>query len=328
MKLKLNTIIFSLIIMLIPFYNTFAAESSFEGEVSAQGQLVHVNGSEAKFDEYADTKDGVYGAADLKYNSESYFMRLNAEDIGYDTQKYSLDGGMWGKFKYDLYYNEIPHNMTFGAKSFFSGIGGSDLTGAPTPVSSWHKFDYETERKRFGGGISLDLLSPFFLDISAQTEKKEGIKPAGADGGSTLLFTELPEPVDYRTDSFHVEGGYSKRPFFASLSYDFSKFDNDDQALDFANPFTLAGDSVTLPPENKYYKLGFKGAIFLMYNTKISVNASSARATSDTDSNSILLTNSFKGKVDTKNLNAVLTSNPVKFLDAKLFYKYYDRANE
>ena len=332
MKLKLKIIIFSLVITLIPLYSAFAAEAVFEGEVTAQGQLVHVNGNEAKFNEYTDRKDGIYGAIGLRYEQDSYFMRFNAYDIGYDTQKYTLDGGMWGKFKYDLFYNEIPHNITFGAKTFYSGVGDSSLKikGDPDNVSTWHSFDYGTERKRFGGGVKLDLLKPFFLDISAQTEKKEGIKPAGGGGFSGPF--ELPEPIDYRTDTFKVEAGYSKKPFFASLSYFYSKFENDNQNLDFVIPDPLFGpvpDSITLPPDNKYYKVAFKGAVFLPLNSKFSVNAGTARAKSEGDANNIIAppVDRFRGKVDTDNVDLVLTSNPVSFLDGRLFYKYYDRDN-
>lgn len=95
MKLKLYAIMFSLVMVFIPF-SAFAEEAVFEGEVTARGQLVHVNGNEAKFDEYGDTKDGIYGTIGLRYEKDSYFMRFNAYDIGYDTQKYTLDGGMWG----------------------------------------------------------------------------------------------------------------------------------------------------------------------------------------------------------------------------------------
>ena len=316
--------------MLVPF-RAFADETVFEGEVTAQGQLVHVNGNEAKFDEYADTKDGIYGAIGLRYEKDSYFMRFNACDIGYDTQKYTLDGGMWGKLKYDLFYDEIPHNITFGAKTFFSGVGGPSLTinGNPDDVSTWHSFDYQTERKRYGGGVKLDILKPFFLDISAQSEKKEGIKPAGGGGFLGTGPFELPEPIDYRTDTVKVEGGYSKKPFFASLSYFYSKFENDNQNLDFINPDLGPGpDSITLPPDNKYYKVAFKGAVFLPLNTKFSLNAGTAKTKSEAIGNTVLGIDNFRGKVDTGNLDMVLTSNPVSFLDGRLFYKYYDRDNK
>jgi len=325
----------ALVMMLIPgslvFANETALGPAFEGEVTATGQLVHVNGNDAKFDEYADTKDGIYGGISLRYDKDAYFMRFNAEDILYKTQNYRLDGGLWGKFKYDIFYNEIPHNITFGAKTYLSGAGGSTLhlKGDPDDPSTWSSFDYKTERKILGAGVSFDMLKPFFLNISAQTEKKEGIKPAsyGNLSGSDGVVIELPEPIDYRTDTFHIDGGYSKKPFYASLSYDYSRFNNDNQVLDFYD-VTLPGMySVALPPDNNYYKLAFKGALFLPYNSRLSLNAGTARAKSEAARNNLLGLDSFDGKVDTKNVDIVLTSNPISSIDGKIFYKYYDRDN-
>lgn len=322
--------------MLIPCSAVLADEagqsSAFEGEVTATG-VVRVNSQEmAKFYEYADAKNALYTGVSLKYDKNAYFMRFKAEDILYETQKYSLEGGMWGKFKYDIFYNQIPHNLTFGAKTYLSGAGGSTLKlkGDPNDVSTWSSFDYRTERKILGAGISLDFLKPFFLKLSAQTERKEGIKPAsyGNLSGINGVVIELPEPIDYRTDTFRVEGGYSKKPFYASLSYDYSRFNNDNQALDFYD-VTLAGPySVALPPDNSYYKLAFKGAIFLPYNSKLSLNAGTARAKSHTEGNNLLSLDDFDGKVNTKNYDIVLTSNPISSVDGKIFYKYYDRDNK
>jgi MtrB/PioB family decaheme-associated outer membrane protein len=332
MKLRLYSLIVTLVMMLVPCSAVLADEagqsSAFEGEVTATG-VVRVNSQEAtKFYEYADPKNALYTGIRLNYDNNIYFMRFNAGDMFYDTQKYSLDGGMWGKFTYNLFYNEIPHNITFGAKTFYSGTGSSslDLKGNPDDVSTWSSFDYKTERKRFGAGISFDLLKPFFLNISAQTEKKEGIKPASSgDFGGVI---ELSEPIDYRTDTFRVEAGYSKKPFFASLSYDYSKFNNDNQSLDFFDVNLGGPNSVSLPPDNNYYKLAFKGAVFLPYNTKFSLNAGTSRAKSNADSNNLLGLKDFDGKVDTKNIDLVLTSNPISSVDGKIFYKYYDRENK
>ena len=334
MKLKIYSTLFLLAIMLIASYSAFAEESAFEGEVTAQGQLVHVNGNEAKFNEYSDKQDSVYGSLGLRYDSENYFLRFKADDIGYDTQKYTLDGGMWGKFKYNLYYNEIPHNITFGAKTFYSGIGSSSLKlkGDPNNVSTWSSFEYKTLRESHGAGFSLDLLKPFFLNISAQTEKKEGIRPT-SNGDLAGVVIELPEPIDYRTNSFRVEGGYSKKPLFVSLSYDYSKFENHNDLLNFDDLTIASPPQVSLPPDNNYYKLALKGAVSLPYKTKFSLNAGTARAKSNAVSildNYALLgwQDAFTGRVDTKNLDLVLTSNPVSFMEGKIFYKYYDRDNK
>lgn len=319
--------------MLVSFTGAFAAESAFEGEVTATGVVRSDSQEMAKFYEYADTKNALYIGVSLKYDNNIYFMRFNAGDIFYKTQGYNLEGGMWGKFTYNLFYNEIPHNITFGAKTFYSGVGGShlDLKGDPDDIKTWSTFDYKTERKHFGAGVSLDFLKPFFFSISADTEKKEGIKPTSF--GSLFAgeeLTELPEPIDYRTDTFRVEAGYSKKPFFASLSYMGSKFTNNDQNLFFEDVFSSHTESVSLPPDNDYYRLSFKGALWLPYNSKLSLNAGTARAKSHYNGNDVttIIVENFNGRVDTKNYDIVLTSNPISSVDGKIFYKYYDRDNK
>ncbi len=339
--MKLKIIITALIISFILLSHVMAEENKIDGYVDVTGKLVDINGSKAKFNEYRDLKSGVYEDIRLGYDTESYFMKMNVSDIGYRTQNYRIDGGMWGKFKLYLDYTEIPHNITFGAKSFYSGIGSNNLTGAPnTDVTTWSSFDYKINRKQYGGGIRADMLKPLFLNVSVSREDRKGIKPAGAsitdpDGPSI----ELPEPVDYTTNTLKVETGYAKNPLFTSLSFLYSDFDNDNHLLSFQHPTAGGTDNLTLPPDNQYYKIGFKGAVQLPLHSKFNVNLSSSRAKSNFNLLSsyifqgaptdITLSKSvFNGKFDTRNYAFVLTSNPYHFLNGKIFYKYYDRKNK
>ena len=324
MRLKLYILIFSLAVILIPFRAVFGGESVIEGEVAVKGQLVHVNGNEAKFNEYGDTKDGIYGNIGLNHESERYFLKFNADEIGYDTQKYMIEGGMWGKFKYNIYYMEIPHNITFDARTFLSGAGRDKLTGTANPdVSTWHKFDYSTERKRYGAGLNFDMLHPFFIDVEVQREEKSGIKVAGGQ-----FSMEVPEPIDYTTDTISVEAGDNKKPFFASVSYFQSMFENDNQSLLVT---TTSAVALTLPADNIYQRFGFKGAVILPLHSRFSTNIGISETTSDyklINSDGTPFGQSFDGKIKTRNYDFVLTSNPVTFLDGKIFYKYYKDNNE
>ena len=139
---------------------------------------MHGNGGgEAKFTEYRDLREsgGLYGRARLNYDTDKYFMNFNARDFGYDTQKYELEGGMWGKFKYDLSYEEIPHNMTFDAKTFFVGAGDYTLIGAPnTNVATWNTFDYSIERRQFGAGFKAEHVQTVLPRCLISTGGKEG----------------------------------------------------------------------------------------------------------------------------------------------------------
>jgi MtrB/PioB family decaheme-associated outer membrane protein len=333
--MKSRVIILTLIMSLVPLSNAFPEDKTTDGEVSLEGIFVDVKGGgggKAKFTEYKDLKEdgGFYGRARLKFDTEKYFFNFHGGDFAYDTQYYKIDGGMWGKFKFDLFYDEIPHNFTFDARTPFLGVGaGRDtLTGAPnTNVDSWNTFDYSIVRHQYGGGLKVNVIRPFFFDVSFQREKREGIKPTGAaettPGG---IAFELPEPVEYVTNNLNVQTGYSQKPLFLALSYFYSDFNNSDTALNLPANFD-APRALSLPPDNTYHKGAFKGAINLPLNSKFSTNIGFVRDRSDTSVVS-LISSAYTGKVDTQNYDFALTSNPVRFLDAKVYSKYYKRANK
>jgi MtrB/PioB family decaheme-associated outer membrane protein len=345
--MKSRIIIFMLMLSLITFSTAFSEEYKFESEVGAKGVYAGVKGEEggkAKFTEYRDLRQGVsiFGNVGLGLDSEQYFLKFRASDMGYDTQSYRLDGGMWGKFKFDLFYDEIPHNLTFDARTFYSGAGSHNLTGTPnTNFGTWNTFDYSIERKQYGGGFKIPILKPFYFDFSFQREDRDGIKPAGITPGTPGgIAVELPEPVDYTTNNLKLEGGYAKNPFFLSAGFIYSDFNDSNDKLNFIHPQSpFPGDTLTLPPDNRYYKGYFKGAVKLPMNSKFNVNAGYSSARSDTTllgsfaQNGVItpvtLTKpEFDGKIDTQNYSFVLTSNPLRFLDGKIFYSYYKRDNK
>lgn len=350
--MKSKTIIFIGILSILLFSNAIAEEKGLEGSITLTGTISNIAGNEAKFNEYRDIRDGfgLYSRFRLNYDKEKYFLNFKSDDIGYDTQRYRLEGGLWGKFKAYLDYNEIPHNFTFDARSFYSGIGSGSLTYPTHPPSTniltWDDFDYSIERKRYGGGFTLDMLKPFFFDFSISREKRDGIYPIGAAGTSPGgIAIELPQPVDYTTDIIKLEGGYSKNPLFLSLSFQYSQFKNDENNLFFRNPATAntasATDFFTLPPDNDYYKIAFKGSYRLPLQSRVIVNLATSRAKSEETlfpyrgadvaggRTSITLSDpEFEGKVDTRNYSFMLTSNPISFLDGKIFFKHYKKDNK
>lgn len=341
MKLRITSLV--IIISLIAVFSALAEEKRFEGEVKLTPTFADISGNEAKFNEYRDTEDGfgLFSKLKLGYDSGSYYFKFKAADAGYDTQSYRLDGGMWGKFRYNLFYKEIPHNITNDARSFYSGIGSANLTGTENlNVDTWNKFDYEVERKQYGGSIGFDLLKPFFFSVGYSREERDGIKPTAANlaspGGA---FIELPEPVDYVTNTLKAEAGYATKPFFAAVSLFYSTFENDKEILSFEHPTANTTDRLSLPPDNEYYKAAFKSNMQLPFNSRFNVNLGLSRTRSDFnlirnwvnenvfDSASYTDTK-FDGRIDTKNSAFVLTSNPVPFLNAKVFYKYYEKENK
>jgi len=332
------------------FSVALAEDDKLSGDVSATGTLTSVGGNKAKFNEYRDVRDGVYGEVNLKYDYEKYYMDLNARDMGYDTQRYSIEGGIWGDFKFDLNYDELPHNITYDAKTLYSGAGSSTLTYPTHPPSTntntWSTFDYSTKRKNYSGGFKIDALKPFFFDVSAASEQKTGIYPLGAAGTTPGgISIELPAPIDYRTDSVNMAAGYIQNPLRLSLSYMYSSFSNGNLNLNFRNPSTAntasATDTFTMPPDNYYYKVNLTGSLRLPLDSKFDMKLATGSAKSDGTlltsyvanvagglNNIALSKSTFYGQIDTRNLAMSLTSKPLSFLDGRLFLKYDERENK
>jgi MtrB/PioB family decaheme-associated outer membrane protein len=339
-----------LIFSIASFSIALAEDDKLSGEVSATGTLTSVGGNKAKFNEYRDVRDGVYGDVKLKYESEKNHVDLNAQDMGYDTQRYSIKGGIWGDFKFDLNYDELPHNITYDAKTFYSGAGSSNLTYPTQPPSTntntWNTFDYSTKRKNLSGGFQVDALKPFFFDVSASSEQKKGTYPIGAAGTTPGgIDIELPAPIDYRTDSVNMAAGYIQNPLRLSLGYTYGSFSNSNPNLNFRNPATAntasATDTFTMPPDNYYYQVNFLGSLRLPFNSKLDMKLATGSSKSDANlltsyvadvpgglSNIALSKSTFNGQVDTRNFAMSLTSKPLTFLDGRLFVKYDETENK
>ncbi len=324
LRLSLITAVIGLALCLTPVPHAYS--QNLEGTVGLSGNNYSVTGNEAKFHEYTDkTETQILGNVDAKYDSKGFYLGFLARDPGYDTQHYRLEGGAYGKFKLFFDYNEIIHNTTFDARTFYDGVGSDRLTGTPsTNPDTWaSSFDYKTKRKKFETGLKVDVVKPLFFNVTYLNEKKEGVRPEGVSTfGVANPSLELPRPVDYKTDGFLAEGGYAKNPFFLSFSYFYNEFKNRVQDLHFTNPFNGLNDILSQEPDSKFYKLSIKGSAKLPLNSKFSMKLGDARARSDAD----IFTN-FDGKVDTRNADFQLASSPFRFVDGKIFYKYYERDN-
>ncbi|MCE5266217.1 MAG: MtrB/PioB family outer membrane beta-barrel protein [Deltaproteobacteria bacterium] len=356
--MKANTAIIAAMLILLPLCGASAADGQFSGEISLDPTYKHAAGNEAKAFEYEDPRSGVYGNADLKYETPKDRVELEARDVGYDTQRYRLEGGRWDSYRYQLQYEELPHNFTFDTRTLYSGTESSNLTYGTHPPNAnpntWNTFDYSVKRKNMGGGLKLDLLKPFYLDVAASRQEKSGSYPIGAAGTSPGgIAIEMPAWLDYTTDTIKAEAGYVRNPLFFSLSYLYSRFDNGNGVQNFRNPATAntaaTTDTFHLPPENDAYKLDFKGGVRLPFRSKFNVNLSTSRANSASRLETSYVSDVtaaastigvqgreglglsspyFNGKVDTNNYHFALTTNPISFLDAKLFYKYFSRSNK
>ena len=126
----------------------------------------------------------------------SYYVNMTGENIGRDDQFFEVKGGKYGFFDYSVYYNEIIHNLSFGAKTFYSNPGSNNLdygyankptstlttTWLPsisTDANRWNTFDYSIKRKDTGASINSSFGTPFFVSVDANQLETKGIQPRG-----------------------------------------------------------------------------------------------------------------------------------------------------
>jgi len=362
MKMKIRKIAITLAFSLLPFAGAFAADDAgtggtaetrgtFYGEVGATGEIAAVSGNTAKFSEYRDlrtSQGGLFGDVRLGYDSDDYWMKFKALDPGYHTQNYQLDSGMYGKFSLDLFTNSIIHNTTTGALTPYGGAGSNRLTspltsGVPSNrnVSTWNSFDYTVQRNQYGGEIKVDALNPFYVNFSVAREDRSGAIPWSNGNG-----IEIPAPIKYETTNYMGEIGYRANPLFAAFNYTYGDFTNSNETFLIDGAGAQSGSTqalMTLPPDNHFYKLGFKSVLQLPFNTRFNVSLSNEKDRSSFDLAPLLAFNNsfiplpankntlnsstFTGRKEVQNYAFSLTSNPIRFFDFKLYYKYYSTEN-
>jgi MtrB/PioB family decaheme-associated outer membrane protein len=290
-----------------------AGEPQSGGSITLDFRGVGGDDESAKAQEYRDLSDGVAASADLFYVNGAYHLEILGSDLGLDDQSVRLRGGDYGNFKYTIFYDQIPHEYSSGARSFYTGIGTGDLDYSAaaraknldarlTPAIStdpnlWNVFDYGIQRKSYGASGEASLKSPFYLRLGAMQEDRTGTKPLGADSGvfadvtgsQTSSFgnvVEMPEPVDYQTRTATIEAGYRTRPVVLILKGLWSSFDNDIETLSWRNPYVTTERLIEtnyLPPDNDYWKVDAQGIFRLPARSTLALRVNYARLKNDLD---------------------------------------------
>ena len=337
--MKKKSLLFATTALLIFPINTVVAESDtgMSGYIEIGARLADGEDEGAKFMEYEDLDSGFIGNLVYNYYRDAFFFDIDAENIGLNNQSYRLQGGDYNSYKFGLFYDETPHNISYDAKTFYSGLGSGRLfigTLSPSNESTWRTFDYSVDTTRYGADAEFLRGSPFFLDIKVNREEKEGLRPLASGGFAGAV--EMPESVDSETDTFSVSGGYRGETFSFQLSGMFSSFDKDQNALEWENPFNGAIDHNSLAQDSDYGKLStiLTWRQLPMMSTLMVkgsyTNLSSDYATTDLGAAlpTSLNTTAFEGDITTTRFSAALASSPLDKLDTRLYFDYFDRDND
>jgi len=318
-----------------------AVAADVDGVLTLGGNVSNVTGNKAKAGEYRSLDNGVYGGFDLNYRTPESFLDVDSylkiTEGGVDTVKENsennvlIKGGKTDVAKFSLLYSEIPHNITFGAKTFLYVPGTNTLISAvppptvPTAINIapvMNSFDYFTRRTNYGAELELSMKTPFFLSAGFNRIKNEGTQVFGF---STAL-RELPAPVDYTTDTTTLQAGYRSKQLIVTVDGTYGNFTNSNQQLYIGQIGTGAAGFAYLPPDNDYYKIG--GSV--MYKLPLWSTTFMARGSQSVlESNPTLyegppatIGTSWSGKRTYNSASASITSTPVQKLNTRLYYNF------
>ena len=312
---------------------------------------------EAKAQEYQDLTNGVLSVIDLRGSSSKYYLKGFAEEIGRDDQYINILGGGYGSFKGQFYQDKIPHNLSWNALTPLSNPGSSlqTGTGAYPPYQNpetWNTFDYGLQRDTIGGNVEVSLNSPFFARFDYNEVKTTGTRPGSAQfgTGSGNGLIELGVPTDYKTKNATAEIGYAAKSWNVKLGFLGSKFSSGEGTMQWTNFFLANGLDQTLqPPDNDLQKWSLNASFRdLPLDSTLMARATYSSLTNSfaTPSSGLKPVNNvapppaagylvtapssstFDGEHTTTSFALALTSTLAKGLESRLYYNYYDKANE
>ena len=286
-----------------------------------------------------------------KFEEDGRFWSVRGTNLGLESRYLRLEGGIQGRHKFFLEYDELPNYKNNTVKTPFLGVGGNNLT-LPAGFdidsnldASLNSFELETRRKRAKVGAMFVPKQHWQFDIDFSHENKEGVDVTGAAiangsqqsvGNTTTSL--LPEPIDQDTDMVNATLRYAGDNGQVDLKYHISLFDNNNDSLRWDDPFNpSASGSMSLAPDNEFHQLSLTGAYTLPYKSRLTGLLSTGRMTQNQDflpytintavSSGDLPRNSLNGEVWLNSAQLKLSSHPVNKLRLNAELRYNERNN-
>lgn len=250
----------------------------------------------AKANEYRDLGDGLIGTVDLMGTNSRNYVRFFGENLGYTDQFLNLRGGEYSMYKYQVFQDKMPHNLSWGALTPLSGTGSATLTNPgvtypPTPgvqatnPALWNQFDYKLQREIIGGNFEFTGNSPWSFRAGYSDTTMQGVRPLSARLGTSSSngMIEFGAPVDYKTQDLTLEGGYSVKKGSISVNFLNSRFNNGVDSMQWTNFFMLNQlDTTYLPPDNMLNRLGLNATLReLPVNSTLAVRGTWSKLTNN-----------------------------------------------
>jgi MtrB/PioB family decaheme-associated outer membrane protein len=230
-------------------------------EFTFGGRLNSLEGDPARFQRYADERDGVL-FTDARFAREGsdglWQFRASADNVGWRDQKYFADYERPGKLRVSGLWNQIPQFYSVDTKTPYTSSGdalvlpdavqraiqnGQAKLNAYVPIAP--QFDL-TERRDIGQANFL-ITPTKEVDVKASftTQRHRGELPWGASFGFNN-DVEVALPYDSRTNDFNLGAEWANGRNMFRVGYTGSWFDNLDTPLVWDSPLRL-DDSTSAP---------------------------------------------------------------------------------
>jgi len=293
-------------------------EATWEGSLSVGVQVLEGDRDSSKFEEYRDVPSGPWlDFLGIERNEEKTGRYIIFETIrpGLKDARATLRVGEYGTYEAEIYWDKLPHLLVTNGRTIFQRASdGSfvlpDVVQAELRTISTTDIDPDTRGTQIDtaafGAIINDLARPTPLQVSRETlaasyrrdvngkssysasisnERRTGAMPMG----TTMRFTnqvELAAPVDYRTRDVNADYEYRRGGDAVRLGYWGSYFENENSALRWENPISLADardrpavGQLALPPSNRSHTLSLTGGFAVGRTTRVTAALSGSRWT-------------------------------------------------
>jgi MtrB/PioB family decaheme-associated outer membrane protein len=222
----------------------------------------NVKGDAARFNRYRDLTDGAYlDRFRFDKETETWLFHADANNVGYDDQRFGGEFQSIGKLKASFQWDQIPLFISDSTASLYTNLGNGKLvvddavqaalqaTGTNTAlrdqvlntaIAGAKPFDMKSRRDTgtFGMVYSFDRNTD--LKVNVRTYDRSGYNLMSFGFGTSpglLPALEMGVPTDDRSTTFKSQLEFANTRGLLSVGYDGSWYNNHLPTVQFENPF-------------------------------------------------------------------------------------------